>query len=243
MPLLQIKELEKAYRYPVLRGLELTLFEGQATSLIGASGSGKSTLFNLIAGLEKPDKGTILLDKTPISLGKVAYMQQKDLLLPYAKIIDNCTLPLILQKQSRKEAQKEAIALLEQVGLEHLAQAYPAELSGGMRQRIAFVRTLLTKQKLILLDEPFAALDAISRQQLQSWYLDLAKTFGLTTFLITHDLDEALILSERVLLLRDGQIVRDYPVDKVENYQDSTSFLADKKSLYQSLLKGDKDAY
>lgn len=215
MSLLQIKNVNKSYQKEVLNDVTFDVFEDEIVSIIGKSGSGKTTLFHAISQLETIDSGEILLRNRPIQLGEIAYMQQKDLLLPFYTILENCMLPLKIKKDLN--ALKKASQLLNELGLDNLAYCYPHELSGGQKQRVAFARTLLTGKKLILLDEPFSALDAITKKTLQKWYLEQSKKYQLTTLLITHDIDEALMFSNRILILSQGKIIKVIENNKENN--------------------------
>jgi NitT/TauT family transport system ATP-binding protein len=188
----------------VLDGLTLSIGDGEFVSLLGPSGVGKSTVLNLVAGLDVPDAGSVTVAgadtrRTP---PPIAYMQQKDLLLPWRRVWDN----VLLGPELRSSAERERVAgaarrLLAEFGLEGFAQAWPAELSGGMRQRVALIRTLLCERPVLLLDEPFGALDAITRGRLQGYLARAWREFRKTTLLVTHDVDEALRLSTRIVLL------------------------------------------
>lgn len=188
---------------PIFEDLSLQVEKGEFVSLIGASGSGKSTLFRLITGLLEPDQGEIRIagDSAPNRLGKVGYMPQKDLLLPWRSVIDNILLPLELSKESKAEKKAEAQEWLSRFGLAGLEKAFPHELSGGMKQRVAFLRTIMTGKDLLLLDEPFGALDALTKRNMHSWLLGLWGELQKTVLFITHDLEEAILLSDRIYLL------------------------------------------
>lgn len=202
---------------PVLDDVDFHVSEGEFVTIIGPSGCGKSTLLNIIAGLEEPNQGTIWLrDTEPAQrLGRVAYMHQKDLLLPWRTVLDNAVLGLEVQGVSRAQARQRAEALMERFGLKGFERAYPSALSGGMRQRAAFLRTVLSERDLVLLDEPFGALDALTRAQMQEWLLDLWAGFHKTIVLVTHDVDEAVFLSDRIYLMtaRPGRVKLILPVD------------------------------
>jgi ABC-type nitrate/sulfonate/bicarbonate transport system ATPase subunit len=222
-PALHIDHVSKTFAgpdgrpLPVLADLSLTVAPGAFVSLVGPSGSGKSTLFSLIAGLERPDGGRILLDGRDITgrTGLVAYMPQRDLLLPWRSLLDNAILALEVQRVPRQTARARARALLDRFGLAGFERAYPAALSGGMRQRAALLRTVLAGRSLLLLDEPFGALDALTRADLQAWLLDIWAAMGLTVLFVTHDVDEALFLSDTVHLLspRPARVALTLPVD------------------------------
>jgi ABC-type nitrate/sulfonate/bicarbonate transport system ATPase subunit len=189
---------------------------GELITIIGPSGSGKSTLFNLIVGLLEPDQGEICLDgeRCDHRTGRVGYMPQRDLLLPWRSVLDNAIVPLELRGVSRDEARTRAQELLPLFDLEDFAESYPSALSGGMRQRAALLRTILTDRNILLLDEPFGALDALTRRELQDWLLDLWGQFQQTMIFITHDVEEALYLGDRVIVLseRPGRVVKSLDV-------------------------------
>ncbi|MGF1504991.1 MAG: ABC transporter ATP-binding protein [Anaerolineae bacterium] len=181
---------------------------GEFVTLIGPSGSGKSTIFNLITGLIEPDTGTVRVHNEPPRSGTVGYMPQRDLLLPWRTVVGNAIIPLEIAGMPREQAQQRARDMLPTFGLEGFADAYPASLSGGMRQRTALLRTMLTDADTLLFDEPFGALDALTRRALQDWLLDLWRGMEKTILFVTHDVEEALYLGDRVLVLsaRPGRI-------------------------------------
>lgn len=187
----------------VLGGINLTAAGGEFVSIIGPSGCGKTTLLNVVAGFENLDSGEIILDTISADkrLGKIGYMQQKDLLLPWRTVLGNIVLGLELNGVSRRKARERALALAETFGLKGFENQYPATLSGGMRQRAAFLRTMLQNRDIMLLDEPFGALDALTRVQMQEWLLGLWGSLNLTILHVTHDIDEAILLSDRVYVL------------------------------------------
>lgn len=183
--------------------------------IVGSSGVGKSTLFNLIAGVLKKQSGEITIDGSDDYIGKVAYMLQKDLLFEHKTIINNVILPLIIAKIDKKVALEEGRKILKQFNLEKYADKYPKQLSGGMRQRVALIRTYMFKRNIFLLDEAFSALDAITKKELHKWYLNLKKEFNLTTLLITHDIEEAVFLSDRIYILanKPGEIIKEIKIE------------------------------
>lgn len=185
---------------PVLDGVDLYVREGEFVSLVGPSGCGKSTLLNIIAGLEQPDSGTVEIDgdRGGPRLAVSGYMHQKDLLMPWRTVLGNAVLPLEMRGVPRKEARRRALELMDTFGLRGFEDQYPFALSGGMRQRVAFLRTLLADKDILLLDEPFGALDALTRSQMQEWLLGLWDSLNKTIVLVTHDVEEALLLSDRV---------------------------------------------
>ena len=208
--ILDIKNLSYSFgNNPILKDINIHVNENEMVAIVGSSGVGKSTLFNLIAGLLKKQVGEITINGSEDYIGKVAYMLQKDLLFEHKTIIDNVILPLIIAKINKKEALEEGNKILKQFNLDKYANKYPQQLSGGMRQRVALIRTYMFKRNIFLLDEAFSALDAITKKELHRWYLDLKKEFNLTTLLITHDIEEAVFLSDRIYILgnKPGEII------------------------------------
>jgi ABC-type nitrate/sulfonate/bicarbonate transport system ATPase subunit len=200
---LSVTYREKAVEALALDNVSLAVAAGQCVAIVGPSGCGKSTLFNVLAGLLAPSQGTIALEGNPVAhiRGKIAYMQQKDLLLPWRSAIDNAILGMELQGVARKAARRQAREMLTLFGLQGAEHRYPHELSGGMRQRVALMRTMLCKKPILLLDEPFGALDAITRSSMQQWLLKIWKQFHPTVLLVTHDVEEALVLADRIYVM------------------------------------------
>lgn len=203
--MLKLESLSKTYvnkqgQLPTLEDISLSVSKGEFVSIIGPSGCGKSTLFNLISGLELPDKGRILLEGRDITgeRGHVAYMPQKDLLLPWRTVLDNCIFGPELRGVTRKLAREQAQALLEEFDLAPFAASFPHQLSGGMRQRAAFLRTILADREILLLDEPFGALDAYTKSGMHDWLNGILERHHPTVIFISHDVEEALLLSDRV---------------------------------------------
>lgn len=192
----------------ILDELSFDIHPGEFISIVGASGSGKSTIFRLVTGLDDPSSGTISLDgnKDGKRLGKVGYMPQQDLLLPWRTIIENACLPLEIAGRDKKSAHQQVTPLLKEFGLRGTENKYPAELSGGMKQRVAFLRALLSGSPLLLLDEPFSALDAITKLSMQEWLITQWEKRQSTVVFITHDVEEALFLSDRIFLLKNKPI-------------------------------------
>ena len=186
-----------------LRDVDFYARDGEFVSIIGPSGCGKSTFLNIIAGLDGPTSGTLSLydGQDTNRLGSVGYMQQKDLLLPWRSVLDNAILGLELQGVPKREAEGRARQHLGRFGLEGFEKSYPHSLSGGMRQRAAFLRTVLADQELFLLDEPFGALDALNRTHIHQWLTGLWESMQKTIVMVTHDVDEAIFLSDRVYVM------------------------------------------
>ncbi|HEX2923131.1 MAG TPA: ABC transporter ATP-binding protein [Chloroflexota bacterium] len=234
----------------VLEGIDLFAREGEFVTIIGPSGCGKSTLLNVIAGLEEPSTGTIRIDGRPATrrIGSVAYMHQKDLLMPWRTILDNTILGLEIQGVSKPEARKKALALFDQFGLTSFENAYPATLSGGMRQRAAFLRTILTNREVMLLDEPFGALDALTRSEMQEWLLHLWDSLRKTILFVTHDVDEAVLLSDRVYVMtaRPGKVklAQEIGLPRPREYGmvTSTRFVAIKELLLSAIREETRGA-
>ena len=213
---LEIKNLSYSFGdNHILKDINIYVKENEMVAIVGSSGVGKSTLFNLIAGVLKKQSGEITIDGSDDYIGKVAYMLQKDLLFEHKTIINNVILPLIIAKIDKKVALEEGRKILKQFNLEKYADKYPKQLSGGMRQRVALIRTYMFKRNIFLLDEAFSALDAITKKELHKWYLNLKNEFNLTTLLITHDIEEAVFLSDRIYILanKPGEIIKEIKIE------------------------------
>ena len=195
-----------------LASIDLSVEAGEFVTVVGPSGCGKSTLFNIIAGIEMPDAGTIAIDgdSETARAGNAGYMPQKPLLLPWKTVEENVMLGLDVRHVPRQQAQEQARELLKRFGLLEFAQHYPATLSGGMSQRVALLRTVLFKRDFLLLDEPFGALDALTRLSCQMWLLDVWQEFHASVLFITHDVREAILLSNRIYVLsaRPARVLR-----------------------------------
>lgn len=187
----------------VLDKISLHICSEEFVTILGPSGCGKSTLFSVIAGLIKPTSGSVYLHGKSVTgtLGLVSYMTQKDLLLPWRSILDNVSLPLVLQGESWQNARKVSASYFSLFGLKGFEKSYPMELSGGMKQRAALLRTILFRKSVLLLDEPFGRLDAITKHTMQNWLLEIAQKMKATILMITHDVEEALYLSDRLYVL------------------------------------------
>lgn len=229
----------------ILEHVSLSVEEGEFVALIGPSGCGKSTLLNILAGLLDAQKGSFYVDDKEVHgvSSHFAYMPQSDLLLPWKTILDNVTLYGKLHG-SQKEAKERALKEFETFGLKGYEKAYPDELSGGMRQRAAFLRTALCSADIMLLDEPFGALDVITRNDMQDWLLRLRKELHKTTLLVTHDVDEALYLADRIVILggHPACIVKEIAL---KEYVKNRDWLYEQKELRKQihdLLRGESHA-
>lgn len=202
----------------VLENVSLQLRRQEIVCLLGVSGAGKTTLFNILSGLIKPDDGTVRLDGEDITgqAGQVSYMLQKDLLLPYYTVVDNVALPLLIRGVAKPEARRRASEQFSDFGLEGMQEKYPSQMSGGMRQRAALLRTYLFSDRVALLDEPFSALDTITKGEMHRWYLKVMEHIHLSTLFITHDIDEAILLSDRIYILasKPGRIAAEIPIQR-----------------------------
>ena len=244
MKKLEVSHVSKRFdEKSVLQDVSIELNSGELVCLLGVSGAGKTTLFNIISGLLSPDEGRVLLDGTDITNqpGRISYMLQKDLLFAYRTVEDNVILPLLLRGMKKKEARLQAAPLFEPFGLEGTQKKYPSQLSGGMRQRAALLRTYLFSQDVALLDEPFSALDTLTRSAIHKWYLDAMEKIRLSTLFITHDIDEAILLSDRIYLLCGspgtiaGEIVIREPKPRREDFNLTPAFLEYKKTVLSML--------
>ncbi|MGL4790299.1 MAG: ABC transporter ATP-binding protein [Anaerotignaceae bacterium] len=191
----------------IMENLSFSIEKGEFVSIIGASGCGKSTVFRLLNGLETPDGGSIVIENKP------AYMPQKDLLFPWRTIEKNVVIGMEISKKPKKQMLEEAEAILKEVGLYEYRNKYPKDLSGGMKQRASFARTLLTGSDLLLLDEPFSALDYLTKISLQEWLLEEWEKHKKTILFVTHDVEEALFLSKKIL------VIKNKPITTFEEYE------------------------
>ncbi|MBQ2812680.1 MAG: ABC transporter ATP-binding protein [Clostridia bacterium] len=241
---LEVKNVSKSFDgKPVLRNVSVELNRGELVCLLGVSGGGKTTLFNIISGLLTPDEGQVLLDGRDITNqpGNVSYMLQKDLLLPYRTIEDNAALPLLLKGVKKKQARLQVSPMFSQFGLDGTQKNYPSQLSGGMRQRAALLRTYMFSKDVALLDEPFSALDTITKSSMHKWYLDVMEKIQLSTLFITHDIDEAILISDRLYLLSGspgeitGEIVIKEPKPRREDFNLTAEFMEYKRKILSLL--------
>jgi ABC-type nitrate/sulfonate/bicarbonate transport system ATPase subunit len=244
---LLLEDLHKAFPgpLPVLDGVTFDVAPGEFVSVVGPSGCGKSTLFNVIAGLERPDAGRVLVDGEDAT-GRVdpfAYMPQQDLLFPWRTVLDNTTLGLEVAGMKRRDARERARALFAPFGLAGFESARPHELSGGMRQRAALLRTVVQDRPVLLLDEPFGALDSLTRTDMQAWLAGVRARFDWTVLLITHDIREAVFLSDRVLVLgpRPTSVRREVAVDLPRPRAVETITSAQFAALEEELLAALRD--
>lgn len=253
MTILRTDNITKSYNdKTIIEDINIHLKEGELVSLLGVSGSGKTTLFNIVSGLTEPDTGTVWLkEKAGRSSsadrditgkpGSLAYMLQKDMLLPHKKVIDNVALPLVLRGEKKQTAREKADRYFEEFGLEGSQYKYASQLSGGMRQRAALLRTYMASDGVVLLDEPFSALDTLTRAAIHKWYLQMMEHISLSTLLITHDIDEAILLSDRIYIMSGspGKIVEEIPIKESrasrEGFELTTEFLQYKRRIMSKL--------
>ncbi len=225
----------------ILKDINIKLNKGELVSFVGVSGSGKTTLFNIIAGLLGPDSGKVFLRDKEITnkAGKVSYMLQKDLLLPYMTIIDNVSLPLVLRGDKKKVAREKVKDLFKDFGLEGNEYKYPSQLSGGMAQRAALLRTYVFGSEVTLLDEPFSALDAITKASIHKWYKNIINEMKISTIFITHDIEEAVKLSDRIYILgkNPGTIIDEINIRENfhDNFFEDENFIKYKKYIINKL--------
>lgn len=237
--------VERGRRLTALAELSLQVGKAEFVALVGPSGSGKSTLLDIVSGLLIEDSGTVFIDGELTAaaqrLGKSAYMQQRDLLLPWRTTVSNAALGLEASGVPRAEAEQRASAQLQRFGLNGFGGAYPAQLSGGMRQRAAFLRTILPRKDLVLLDEPFGALDALTRADLQMWLAGLWEQERPSVLLVTHDVEEAIFLADRVIVLtpRPGRVAFELTVSllrpRMRDMIASPAFIQDRATLLHAL--------
>ncbi len=244
MKQLRTEHITKVYDgREIIDDINIELRHGELVSLLGVSGSGKTTLFNVISGLVTPEHGKVILDGEDITgkPGRISYMLQKDLLLDHKRIVDNVALALVLRGWNKRNAREEALKYFERFGLVGTEDKYPCQLSGGMRQRAALLRTYLGSGGVALLDEPFSALDTLTKSEMHRWYLDVMNQIDLSTLFITHDVDEAILLSDRIYILggKPGEIKAEIKIKvgkpRSEDFPLSDEFLAYKRQVISKL--------
>lgn len=213
---------------PLFNGLSLSVGTGEVVAIVGASGVGKTTLFNIVAGLIAPSGGQVLIDGVDRTgqAGFVGYMLQKDLLLPFKSVYDNIALPLTLKGVAKDKIKAEIDTHLTAFGLDGLTHKYPHQLSGGQRQRVALLRTYLSNDNLMLLDEPFSALDYVTKHQMYGWFNEFQKSLNLTCLMITHDIDEAIYLADKIYVLKGfpAHFSDEFVLDKGADFVKSAGF-------------------
>ncbi|MGI6097288.1 MAG: ABC transporter ATP-binding protein [Dethiobacteria bacterium] len=239
---LEVRKVSKRYnRIKVLQDISLSVMKKQFVSILGPSGCGKSTLFEVISGLQLPDNGEVLIDGKDSRgrTGRVSYMPQKDLLLPWKTILDNAALPLVIKGESWPEARRKAAPYFAPFELDGFERAYPQQLSGGMRQRAALLRTFLFARDILLLDEPFGALDALTRSKMHLWLLDIFQRYDPSVLFITHDIDEAIFLADKLYIFsaRPARVVAEIEIElprpRSQELLTSGEFAALKKEVLQ----------
>lgn len=243
-PELEAKNLYKSFgQKQVLDNVSICLSKGELVCILGVSGVGKTTLFHIISGLLPPDSGCVELMGQEITgrPGKISYMLQKDLLLPYKKVGENVAMPLILKGMRKKQALAQVEGLFPEFGLENTQMLYPHELSGGMRQRAALLRTYVASEGVALLDEPFSALDTITKGKIHQWFLDIMNKIDLSVLFITHDINEAILLSDRIYILggSPGKIVKEIKIEEPKprrkDFDLTEQFLKYKREIVHAL--------
>ncbi|MEE3333652.1 MAG: ABC transporter ATP-binding protein [Ruminococcus sp.] len=246
MSKLEIKNVSFSYdgKTDIIKDINLSVEKGELISILGKSGCGKTTLFNVISGLKRPKTGSVIIDGEDVTgkPGHISYMLQKDLLLPYRTIEDNVALPLILSGTKKKAARQAVQDGIRRFGLDGTQKKYPGELSGGMRQRAALLRTYNFSGEIALLDEPFSALDTLTKGEMHSWFLDVMSEIKLSALFITHDIDEAIFLSDKICLLtgKPSSITDIIEIKRPESHKKDFSltpeFLEYKKTITEKLF-------
>ena len=227
-----LKNISKSFDdMEILKNINIEVNEGELVSILGPSGSGKSTIFNILTNIIKSDNGEVKID------GNLSYMYQKDMMVPWKKVIDNIGIPLIFKGKSKKEAREEVKKHIDEFGLSGFEYKYPSQLSGGMKQRANFLKTYLTSNDIILLDEPFGALDSMTRRKMQNWLLELTKEMKSTILFITHDIEEAILLSDRIYIISEKpaiikeEIKVNLPKNRSEDIVTNKEFIEIKKKI------------
>ncbi len=243
---LRLDDVSMAFATPAgtfqaLARVSLVVPTGRFVSLIGPSGCGKSTIFNIVAGLQEPTAGRVMIDGDDATgtIGRVGYMLQKDLLLPWRTVLDNVILGMEIQGKPLREARERALPLLRKYGLSGFEYLHPNSLSGGMRQRAALLRTLLFDTDVILLDEPFGALDAQTKAHMQEWLMQLWSDFQKTVVFVTHDVEEAIFLSDEIHVMgtRPGRILERIPIPLARPRERSITLTPEFVAIKERCLK------
>lgn len=227
-----LKNISKSFdNMEILKDINIEVNEGELISILGPSGSGKSTIFNILTNIISSDNGEININ------GDISYMYQKDMMVPWKKVIDNIGIPLIFKGKNKKDSREEVKKHINEFGLSGFEYKYPSQLSGGMKQRANFLKTYLTSKDIMLLDEPFGALDSMTRRKMQRWLLDLTKEMNSTILFITHDIEEAILLSNRIYIISEkpaiikGEIKVNLPKERNENIVTTEEFINIKKQI------------
>lgn len=227
-----MKNISKTFgEMEILKDINIEVNEGELVSILGPSGSGKSTIFNILTNIISSDSGEVKIN------GDLSYMYQKDMMVPWKKVIDNIGIPLIFKGKNKKEAREEVEKHINEFGLSGFEYKYPSQLSGGMKQRANFLKTYLTSNDIMLLDEPFGALDSMTRRKMQNWLLELTKEMKSTILFITHDIEEAILLSNRIYIISKkpsiikGEIKVNLPKNRNEDIVTSKEFIEIKKEI------------
>ncbi|WP_288221421.1 ABC transporter ATP-binding protein [uncultured Clostridium sp.] len=227
-----LKNISKSFDdMEILRDINIEVNEGELVSILGPSGSGKSTIFNILTNIINSDNGEVKIN------GNLSYMYQKDMMVPWKKVIDNIGIPLIFKGKNKGEAREEVRKHIDEFGLSGFEYKYPSQLSGGMKQRANFLKTYLTSDDIMLLDEPFGALDSMTRRKMQNWLLELTKEMKSTILFITHDIEEAILLSDRIYIISEkpaiikGEIKVNLSKDRNGNVVTSKEFIEIKKEI------------
>lgn len=241
-PILRAEHITKCYDgEPVVSDISIELMPRELVCLLGISGSGKTTLFHVLSGLSTPEAGKVFLNDEDVTAkpGQISYMLQKDLLLPHKRVADNVALPLVIRGMSKKQAREKASGYFAKFGLSGTEEQYPAQLSGGMRQRAALLRTYLGSRGVALLDEPFSALDALTKREIHAWYLSVMQEIELATLFITHDIDEAILLSDRIYILggKPGEIIAELKIEQERPRSADFALTADFSEYKRQILK------
>ncbi|MBS5937004.1 ABC transporter ATP-binding protein [Clostridium sp.] len=232
-----LKNVSKSFEsMEILKDITIEVKEGELVSILGPSGSGKSTIFNILTNIIKADSGESSVN------GSLSYMYQKDMMVPWKKVIDNIGISLVFKGNSKKNSRNEVLKHIEEFGLKGFEYKYPSQLSGGMKQRANFLKTYLTSNDIMLLDEPFGALDSITRRKMQRWLMDLTKDMNSTILFITHDIEEAILLSNRIYVISEkpavikGEVIVDLPKERNDEIVTSEKFIEIKKEILSLMV-------